>query len=710
LIELSADLLSQWHPSLNIPLTIDTLTSTSRKVWWLGGCGHSWEASVFDRKRGYGCSYCAGKKILIGFNDLASKNPTLAAEWHPTKNLPLSPETVSHRSSAKKFWWVCFKGHEWQSKILHRANGSGCPVCAGRKTLNGFNDLATTHPEIAALWHPTRNAELTPSDVTAGSGKKVWWICALGHETVTTVDSKVSLKINCYYCSGSKVLKGFNDLQSQRPDLVAEWHCENNGDIKPDEVHVGSSSKFWWKCKHEHTWLTTVSSRAGGTGCPVCCGNKALAGFNDFASKSPELAKEWHPTKNGDKKPTDFTFSSGIKVWWLGKCGHEWKAAIANRNNGTGCPVCAGKIVVIGFNDLASKSPDLAAEWHPNKNLPLYPNMVTSASPQKIWWECDRGHEWQAAISQRAQGSGCPECWVKTYISKPEEEIKQFLTNLGLDVVQSDRKVLRGKEIDLYIEDKKFGIEFNGLFWHNDNHKRDNHHYDKWVTSQQAGITLIQIWEDDWRDRKHVILRALAHKLGVSDKMSQYYPELAEHTSKLGARKTSVKILTTKIAREFLDRNHIQGFASGSYYLGLTDTSDVLRAVMVLKKEANNRLNIIRYATFGNIQGGFTKILKFAIDSYHPDSFVTFADHCISDGSLYETHGFVVDKMIPPDYMYVVQNTRKHKFGYRLAKFRDSSVLKYEDGLTERELAKLNKIPRIWDAGKTRYVLTVKTL
>lgn len=709
MIELPSDLLAQWHPTLNIPLTIDTLTSVSKKVWWLGGCGHSWQSSVSDRKRGYGCSYCAGKKILVGFNDLASRNPTLAKEWHATKN-SLLPEDVSHRSS-KKFWWECSEGHEWESKILHRANGSGCPICRGRKTLSGFNDLATTHPDIAALWHPTKNAELTPSSVTAGSAKKVWWICSLGHETSTIITDKVSKHINCYYCSGLKILKGFNDLQSQRPDLVKEWDFESNGDIKLDEVNIGSNNKYGWKCQHEHTWLAAVSSRVMGTGCPVCCGNKVVIGFNDFASKSPELAKEWHPTKNGDKKPTDFTFSSGIKVWWLGKCGHEWQSTIANRNIGTGCSVCAGKIVVIGFNDLDSKFPIIAAEWHPTKNLPVQPSMVMSSSSKKFWWQCDKGHEWPAAIAARtSRGSGCPECWVKTYISKPEEEIKEFLTTLGLDVVQSDRKVLRGKEIDLYIVDKKFGIEFNGLFWHNDNHKRDNHHYDKWVAAHKAGIRLVQIWEDDWRDRKHVILRALAHKLGVSDKMSQYYPELAEHTSKIGARKTSVAILTTKTAMEFLDKNHIQGFASGSYYLGLTDNEDALRAVMVLKKEANNRLNIIRYATFGSIQGGFTKLLKYATNSYNPASFVTFADHCISDGALYERHGFVVDKMIPPDYMYIVQNTRKHKFGYRLQKFRDSPVLKYEVGLTERELAKLNKIPRVWDAGKTRYVLDVKTI
>lgn len=83
----------------------------------------------------------------------------------------------------------------------------------------------------------------------------------------------------------------------------------------------------------------------------------------------------------------------------------------------------------------------------------------------------------------------------------------------------------------------------------------------------------------------------------------------------------------------------------------------------------------------------------------------TFSDHCVSDGGLYEQNGFVVDKVLPPDYMYVVGNRREHKFRYRLKRFREDPNLVYQDGISERELAKLNGLRRVWDAGKTRWLL-----
>jgi hypothetical protein len=129
---------------------------------------------------------------------------------------------------------------------------------------------------------------------------------------------------------------------------------------------------------------------------------------------------------------------------------------------------------------------------------------------------------------------------------------------------------------------------------------------------------------------------------------------------------------------------------------------------MVLKKEADEKLNIIRYATAGSVSGGFQKLLAYTERTYSPSSFITFADHTISDGGLYQNSGFVVDKIIPPDYMYVVNKQRKHKFGYRLKRFKNDPNLLWDETLSERELALLNNIPRIWDAGKTRYVREVQ--
>ena len=123
--------------------------------------------------------------------------------------------------------------------------------------------------------------------------------------------------------------------------------------------------------------------------------------------------------------------------------------------------------------------------------------------------------------------------------------------------------------------------------------------------------------------------------------------------------------------------------------------------------ENKNSYNIVRYATSVPVVGGFSKLLSTATKIYNPSAFITFSDNCVSDGGLYKKLGFTAEKQLPPDYMYVVNGKRKHKFGYRLKKFRNNPALKFEEGLTERELAELNGLNRIWDAGKIKWVKTI---
>ena len=137
---------------------------------------------------------------------------------------------------------------------------------------------------------------------------------------------------------------------------------------------------------------------------------KLIKGVNDLATTNPELAKQWHPTKNGDLKPTDVTCGSGKKVWWICAKGHEWKTRVVDRTNGYGCPICAGKHVLIGYNDLATLNLELAKQWHPTKNGILTPAMFTVYCCEKICWVCSLGHEWFATINNRSKGRGCPTC------------------------------------------------------------------------------------------------------------------------------------------------------------------------------------------------------------------------------------------------------------------------------------------------------------
>jgi DNA-directed RNA polymerase subunit RPC12/RpoP len=272
-------------------------------------------------------------------DSLPVSHPELAAEWHPTKNGAQRPEDFTF-GSGRKFWWLASCGHEWESAPNQRTSGYSCPYCSSRLVLSGTNDLATRYPEIALEWHPSRNGDLRAESVPPFSNKSVWWLGACGHEWTSTVAARIKA-IGCPYCSNKRVLEGFNDLATVRPDLAAEWHPTKNGTLLPSAVALGSSKRIHWLGPCGHQWAQTVNDRKNGAGCPFCKGKAVLKGFNDLATVRPDLAAEWHPTKNGERIPESQSAGQKVLVWWLGSCGHEWKASINNRSDGSGCPSCS---------------------------------------------------------------------------------------------------------------------------------------------------------------------------------------------------------------------------------------------------------------------------------------------------------------------------------------------------------------------------------
>ena len=273
--------------------------------------------------------------------------PELLSQWDTEKNLPLTPETVTH-GAHHKIWWRCSKGHEWQAPVYARTAGSGCPVCAGRVILPGFNDLAVTHPELAAEWHPTKNGALTPRKISYGYDRKVWWLCERGHEWQAAPKTRARMKAGCPICANMAVLAGFNDLETLFPRIAAEWHPTKNDALSPQQVVAGSHRTVWWQCPLGHEWRAEIVDRTRGiNGCPYCVGKKVLEGFNDLATLEPQVAAEWHPALNGTLTPQKVTAGSNRRVWWICGEGHVWRTAICNRTNlrkRTGCPVCAGNI------------------------------------------------------------------------------------------------------------------------------------------------------------------------------------------------------------------------------------------------------------------------------------------------------------------------------------------------------------------------------
>ncbi len=297
---------------------------SGKKLYWRCHLGHKWEATIANRtSRKSGCPFCSNHKVLIGFNDLETTYPEIAKEadgW--------DPRTVTF-GSGKKVSWRCEKGHKWQVAPCQRtSNRSNCPICSNNKVEFGFNDLLTRNPELskeADGWDPRM--------VSPFSGVLRNWKCSRGH-TWGAKPSDRARGDSCPFCSGRRILVGFNDLETTHPNLAEEafgWD--------PKSTIFGSNKIFSWKCKYGHIWKTSPNSRTNqNSGCPYCSNNMVLKGFNDLVTTHPVIARQalgWDPTT--------VTFGSNQKKLWECSLGHRWEISPSVRTGklGSGCPTCA---------------------------------------------------------------------------------------------------------------------------------------------------------------------------------------------------------------------------------------------------------------------------------------------------------------------------------------------------------------------------------
>ena len=376
---------------------------------WRCEKGHIWEAQIKNRVAGSGCPYCCGKKVLKGYNDFASKCKSKLNIWNYEKNVLFKPDEIYYNSE-KKVWWVCNKGHEWEARIRDISNGSKCPYCSSERLLRGFNDLETRFPEISKLWDYELNS-INPSDIFPKSRKKIHWVCKKGHKWVAYAYNVVNNNGNCPICSGKKLAKGINDLESAASrELLAEWSYNLNK-IGPDQITAHNNRKCWWECcKCGKKWETSPYKRVTrGDGCPFCGGKRPIIGKNDLATMFPEIEIWW--SSNNEKCAKDYNMYSHKKVMFCcPTCKKVFERAIADQVERTTCPFCTGKKVIPGETDLASKQKELVSEWNYEKNRDL-PNNYHEYSNKKVWWKCQNcGYEWRASINNRSQGKGCPKC------------------------------------------------------------------------------------------------------------------------------------------------------------------------------------------------------------------------------------------------------------------------------------------------------------
>ena len=333
--------------------------SSNKKVTWLCSEGHEWISRVEERTRGKDtkCPIC--RKIE---KSIANRYPSLVEEWDLEKNIGLDPKILSAASN-KSIWWRCLldSSHgSWKRGIKTRVESpsKGCPICdlekvettvaVKSKSYDRLPKLSEYSEGLCLEWHPTLNKTNRPSDFSAGSSKKVWWFCSsCQNEWAAIIRNRARKNQGCPACSKHTSRSGRSTLDDY-PELIEQWHPTKNEDLKPESLSFGSAKKVWWQCRinPDHIWQEAVSFRTKKNSyeCRVC---KAEA--NSLASNYPEIADEWHPSKNGSLKPSDVSQSSGKKFWW--RCSvnqeHEWEAQVRNRTtNNSNCKRCASEKIV----------------------------------------------------------------------------------------------------------------------------------------------------------------------------------------------------------------------------------------------------------------------------------------------------------------------------------------------------------------------------
>ena len=339
----------QWHPTKNGRLRPrDVTVASSVRVWWQcpKGSDHVWQTAVSSRTTsGSGCPMCDGAKASAT-NNLAVLMPTVAKDWHPTKNGALRPKHVMVGAKAV-VWWRCSRDrtHEWQNSVYQRAyKSAGCPYCSHR-LIREDNSLAASHPEVAAEWHPTKNAGLRPDQVAPFTSRYAYWRCGVDprHVWRASIANRTHLHTGCPYCAGKKVDRS-NSLAALRPDVAREWHPTLN-DFTPSDVTAQSKKRAWWRCPNgpDHEWQTMVQSRGGPTksGCPFCAG-KRLSVTNSLRARYPAIAKEWDVKANGGVTAREVLAGTSMRAHWVCREGHRWEAAVISRTwTGARCALCA---------------------------------------------------------------------------------------------------------------------------------------------------------------------------------------------------------------------------------------------------------------------------------------------------------------------------------------------------------------------------------
>lgn len=586
-----------------------------------------------------------------------------------------------------------------------------CEDCSKGKVFKLKNEeiyysLLEQVPDIEQYWDKSNN--MSPKDIhLSGSSREEFTVVCPLCKAVIKKQYRAILKSGTYCgpCAKRVNVRFEDSLLHLYPRTAKKYDNSKKNVLSSDKIHATANGKYWFHCDvcggdYLKTLVNEVKAEKEGTlGCPICQGFEVRGGINDVLTKSPYGKIYWDYDKNTEN-PKDVYYDSRKTYWFKCLKGHSFDMSLFklncyysnNKGKGNGCPICMGRRVVKGINDVATVFKGDLSRW--SENSSVKPDEVTMGSSKLVTALCvNCGKEFTTTVYNYTHGAvcTCEDCRNKSY-SVGEKEIVKFIRGLGF-TVEENAPISGNRSIDIVVKEKGIALEYNGVYWHSTDVRPDvNFHKDRiYDVKNELGLRLYYIWEDDYHSNKKLIEDWLRNLLGVSIK------------EKVNARDCTIAYVERAVADAYLNSYHIQGSTPISNSIGLFKESELV--ALLSYSFDGDMIYIKRYCTSCNVRGGFSKLLKQLKNIEGFKGIYTFSDNCISDGNLYKSCGFTLEKELRPDYMYVVGSKRVHKFNFRKEYFRTCSDLEYDSNLSETQLALLNGLNRVYDAGKKKWVL-----
>ena len=488
----------------------------------------------------------------------------------------------------------------------------------------------------------------------------------------------------CPICSNHK--RGKHTVNTE--NLIERCMKVHNNKYSYEKTkYIDANTKICVTCPVHGDFHILPFNHLGGQGCPKCKGRNLTQQevINKF--------KEIHSNKY-DYSKVIFTKMREKVCIICPEHGEFWQTP-QKHINGQGCPKCSikkrTKKSVLSLNTFIKRANII----HNNKydyDLLYFKNLHS-----KIKINCPKHGYFEQIAYDHLNGHGCPVCGQQ--ISNAENKITEYLKELGLPIETRVRNIIYPYELDIYIPSKYTAIEYNGLRWHSEQFKEDkNYHLMKTELCEKQGIRLIHIFEDEWLEHEEIVKSKLRQIFGYNKGL------------KVSARKCTIQPIDNTLSCNFLRKNHIQGSGNGSVHLGCFYNNELV-GVMVFKRERkdSNKWELTRFATDINKHciGVGGKLFKYFVKNYNPSEVKSFADRrwtLDKDDNLYVKIGFKLDRIIKPDYKYVVENINKryHKFNFRKQILHKKYNLPLT--MTENEMCNQIKAHKIWDCGLFKYI------